>query len=92
MLIWVDETGTPKKVAIGKSSGDPELDEAAKSVLGYWRLQPGSIDDVPTAMWGCFLVTFYDTEKRYIPTDKDKADQAVFDQKCKKLRELPPPA
>jgi TonB family protein len=87
MMIWVDEHGIPRKVILGKSSGDPELDEAAMGVLSYWRLQPGSIDGVPTAMWGCFSITYYDSEaKPYLPTDKDKADQAVLDQKCKESK------
>lgn len=90
MMIWVDEGGIPRKVVVGKSSGDPELDEAATGVLGLWHLQPGSIDGVPTAMWGCFGVTFYDSEKRYVPTDEDKADQEAFGRMCKEARPVLP--
>jgi TonB family protein len=86
MMIWVDENGVPRKVIVGKTSGDQELDEAAMGVLSYWRLQPGSIDGVPTAMWGCFSITFYDSAKPYHLTGKDRADQVVFDQKCTESR------
>jgi len=40
MMIWVDENGVPRKVIVGKTSGDQELEEAAMDVLSYWRLQP----------------------------------------------------
>jgi TonB family C-terminal domain len=43
MMIWVDENGAPRKVIVGKTSGDQELEEAAMDVLSYWRLQPPEV-------------------------------------------------
>jgi TonB family protein len=76
LMMWVDESGKPQKVAVTKSSGYPRLDDAAQSVLVKWRLKPGTLDGVPTAMWGCFVIVFGDDIKGWHEKDKEALSDA----------------
>jgi len=80
LVLLVDETGRPTKVVVGKSSGYTEFDEAAKSVLGTWRLQPGTIDGVPTPMWSCYAITF--NGHLYERTEKEQQSAAAYQELC----------
>lgn len=57
--IYVLENGRVGDARVKKSSGYPRLDEAAlREVKRSWRLQPGTENGKPVAMWGQFAVTF----------------------------------
>lgn len=57
--VYVLENGRVGEARVKKSSGYPRLDEAAvREVKRSWRLEPGTEDGKPVAMWGQFAVTF----------------------------------
>jgi protein TonB len=57
--VYVLENGRVGDAKIKDSSGYPKLDEAAlREVKRSWRLQPGTENGKPVAMWGQFAVTF----------------------------------
>jgi protein TonB len=57
--VYVLENGHAGDVRVKQSSGFPKLDEAAvREVKRSWRLQPGTENGKPVAMWGQFAVTF----------------------------------
>ncbi|MFO7189827.1 MAG: energy transducer TonB [Pseudomonadota bacterium] len=57
--VYVLENGRVGDARVKQSSGYPRLDEAAlREVKRSWRLEPGTQDGKPVAMWGQFAVTF----------------------------------
>jgi TonB family protein len=62
LRLHVLEDGSVADAIIAQSSGYPDLDHSAYSEVFQWRLDPGTIDGVPAAMWGRFAVTFKLTE------------------------------
>jgi periplasmic protein TonB len=59
LQIYVLENGRVGDAKVLTSSGFPKLDEAAlREVKRSWRLQPGTENGKPVAMWGQFAVTF----------------------------------
>jgi len=57
--IYVLENGRVGDAKVRTSSGFPKLDEAAlREVKRSWRLEPGTENGKPVAMWGQFAVTF----------------------------------
>jgi TonB family protein len=58
LRLHVLEDGSVADVRIDQSSGYPDLDYAAYYESFRWRIDPGTVDGVPSRMWGKFAVTF----------------------------------
>jgi TonB family protein len=58
LKLFVLEDGSVADARIHESSGYPDLDYAALYETYRWRLDPGTVDGVPTRMWGRIAVTF----------------------------------
>ena len=58
LSLHVLEDGSVADVRIDKSSGHPDLDYAAYYESFRWRMDPGTVNGVPSRMWGQFAVTF----------------------------------
>lgn len=59
LRMYVNEEGRVTQAEVEKSSGYPALDDAAvKEVLRSWRLQPGTKDGKPVAMWYSISIKF----------------------------------
>lgn len=58
LSLHVLEDGSVADVRIDESSGYPDLDYAAFYESFRWKLDPGTVEDVPSRMWGRFAVTF----------------------------------
>lgn len=58
LQLHVLEDGSVADAVIAQSSGYPDLDYAAFYESFRWQLDPGTIDGVPSRMWGRFAVTF----------------------------------
>jgi TonB family protein len=58
LKLYVTEKGRVSDAVVEKSSGFVELDNAARYESFRWRVDPGTIDGTPAAMWGKFAVTF----------------------------------
>lgn len=58
LKLHVLEDGSVADAVIAQSSGYPDLDYAAFYESFRWRLDPGTIDGMPSRMWGRFAVTF----------------------------------
>jgi len=56
LLVLTD--GSVASAEVASSSGYPFLDDAALYNAYNWRLEPGTIEGEPAAMWGRFAVTF----------------------------------
>lgn len=62
--IYVNELGKVTQAEVEKSSGFPALDDAAiKEVLRSWRLEPGTKDGKPEAMWHSISIKFSLSDK-----------------------------
>lgn len=59
LKLLVLEDGSVGDAAIDKSSGYPSLDYAAFYETFRWQLEPGTVDGLPSRMWGRFAVTFW---------------------------------
>lgn len=57
LKLHVLEDGSVADAVIAQSSGYPDLDYAAFYESFRWRLDPGTIDGMPSRMWGRFAVT-----------------------------------
>jgi TonB family protein len=62
LRLHVLEDGSVADVRIDQSSGYPDLDYSAYYESFRWRISPGTVDGVPSRMWGKFAVTFKLTE------------------------------
>jgi len=62
LRLHVLEDGSVADVRIDQSSGYPDLDYSAYYESFRWRINPGTVDGVPSRMWGKFAVTFKLTE------------------------------
>jgi TonB family protein len=62
LRLHVLEDGSVADARIEQSSGYPDLDYAAYYESFRWRIDPGTVDGVPSRMWGKFAVTFKLTE------------------------------
>jgi TonB family protein len=62
LRLHVLEDGSVADVRIDESSGYADLDYSAFYESFRWRLDPGTVDGVPSRMWGRFAVTFKLTE------------------------------
>lgn len=58
LKLLVLEDGSVGDAVIDKSSGYPSLDYAAFYETFRWQLDPGTVDGLPSRMWGRFAVTF----------------------------------
>jgi TonB family protein len=58
LKLLVLEDGSVADSRIDESSGYPDLDYAALYETYRWHLDPGTVEGVPTRMWGQFAVTF----------------------------------
>lgn len=58
LKLLVLEDGSVGDAAIDKSSGYPDLDYSAFYEAFRWQLDPGTVDGMPSRMWGQFAVTF----------------------------------
>jgi len=58
LKLLVLEDGSVADSRIDQSSGYPDLDYAALYETYRWHLDPGTVEGVPTRMWGQFAVTF----------------------------------
>lgn len=58
LKLFVLEDGSVADSRIDQSSGYPDLDYAALYATYRWHLDPGTVEGVPTRMWGQFAVTF----------------------------------
>jgi TonB family protein len=58
LRLHVLEDGSVADVRIAKSSGYPDLDYAAFYESFRWKIDPGTVDGVPSRMWGRFAVTY----------------------------------
>jgi TonB family protein len=62
LRLHVLEDGSVADVRIDESSGYADLDYSAFYESFRWRIDPGTVDGVPSRMWGRFAVTFKLTE------------------------------
>jgi protein TonB len=58
LSVYVMENGRISEVRLDRSSGHPELDEAAIREAKRWRLKPGMRDGVAVPMWKQIPITF----------------------------------
>jgi len=59
LRVLVDETGRVLDVRIDRSSGDRQLDTAAREhVLHHWLFQPAQLNGVPMRAWGIVPIVF----------------------------------
>lgn len=58
LSLHVLEDGSVADVRIDESSGYPDLDYAAFYESFRWKMDPGTVNGVPSRMWGQFAVTF----------------------------------
>lgn len=58
LRLHVLEDGSVADVKLDESSGHPDLDYAALYESLRWHIDPGTVDGVPSPMWGRFAVTF----------------------------------
>ena len=56
--VLVGERGRPLEVVVGKSSGDPSLDEAALDAVRRWRFEPARRDGAPIRAWATVPIEF----------------------------------
>ncbi len=59
--VWVESDGSVGKTELLNSSGFDRLDKAAISAVRSWRLKPGLVEGIPTAMWIHVPVRFEQT-------------------------------
>jgi len=58
VLFWIDENGRVVKHQVGKSSGYPNLDEAATKVADIMRFNPARNRDQPVRVVVQIPITF----------------------------------
>jgi protein TonB len=58
LRVLVGEDGRPQDAAIGTSSGDTGLDQAALDAVRDWRFEPARRDGVPLRAWCIVPITF----------------------------------
>jgi len=58
LRVLVGEDGRPQDAAIGTSSGDTGLDQAALDAVRDWRFEPAKRDGVPLRAWCIVPITF----------------------------------
>jgi TonB family protein len=58
LKLLVLEDGSVGDAVIDESTGYPDLDYAAFYEAFRWQLEPGTVDGLPSRMWGRFAVTF----------------------------------
>ncbi|MGB7739985.1 MAG: energy transducer TonB [Steroidobacteraceae bacterium] len=58
LRVLVGEDGRPQDAAIGRSSGDAGLDQAALDAVRTWRFEPAKRDGVPLRAWCIVPITF----------------------------------
>ena len=56
--LLVLEDGSVGDARIARSSGHPELDYSAFYEVFNWKVNPGTVNGLPTRMWGRFAITF----------------------------------
>lgn len=56
--VLVGENGRPQEVALGLSSGDAALDQAAMDAVREWRFEPARRNGVPVRAWAIVPVEF----------------------------------
>lgn len=56
--VLVGERGRPLEVVVGRSSGDPSLDEAALDAVRKWRFEPAKRDGTPIRAWAIVPIEF----------------------------------
>jgi protein TonB len=56
--VLVGENGRPQEVALGESSGDAALDQAAMDAVRDWRFEPAKRNGVPVRAWAVVPVEF----------------------------------
>lgn len=56
--VLVGENGRPQEVALGESSGESALDQAAMDAVRQWRFEPAKRNGVPVRAWAVVPVEF----------------------------------
>ena len=51
MWVWVDPEGNPTKAQINRSSGYPQLDDAALAIVERMEFSPAMLRDKPIGVW-----------------------------------------
>lgn len=69
VLVGVDGSVLDQRAIV--STGHPELDAAALEITKTWRFRPGTVNGVPTKMWGNFSITF-SVEGKPKPTENEQ--------------------
>lgn len=79
LLVMADVDGSVLDQRVAASSGYPQLDTAALQVTKSWKLKPGTVNGIPTKMWGIFHITFSVDEKpKPAPTEQHRAAGKLF--------------
>jgi periplasmic protein TonB len=58
LRLYVDTEGRVAEVAIERSAGHQDLDDAAAQAVRRWRFEPGRRGSEPTGMWVLLPVEF----------------------------------
>jgi protein TonB len=58
LRVLVGEDGRPQDAAVGTSSGDAGLDQAALDAVREWRFEPAKRNGVPVRAWCIVPITF----------------------------------
>lgn len=71
---FVMEDGSILDVAVHKSSGTPQIDDAAKSAVQQMHFVAGTINGKPNPMWAYLQIKFRleDAEEQTAPADTPK--------------------
>ena len=86
LLLLVDADGSVVDQRVAASTGHPELDAAALQVTKSWKLKPGTVNGVPTKMWGLFGITFsVDGKSKPAETDQHRAASKLMDDFYKQM-------